>query len=987
MLMRKLLLLNVTLLLMVGQAIAQRTVTGTVTDTDGLTLPGATVSIKGTTTGTITGVDGNYSLTVNEGDVIVFAFLGYETQEIPVGSRSVIDISLSVSVSDLDEVVVIAYGETEKRKFTGSLQSIDQSELQNTPQGSFVQMIQGRASGVLVNDGDGQPGSSGGIVIRGVGTLTGETAPLYIIDGIATSSLVSLNPNDIESISVLKDAAAKSIYGSRAANGVVLITTKQGQPGKTEFTFSAQYGFTDLENPNDYRVLDAFEYTELYREAAINSGVDPDDQGSGSFYLPTDNIPYNTNWLDDVVGSGNIQQYELSASGGNENNRFHISASYYNEEGLVLNTEYERFTGRMNYSFTPSSRVTVDLKLLGSYGLQGQRNSGDGASDQFVGSLRASPREPVFADENTPIDRIGLGYNFDLPSNANHNPIAAATINQNSNDRVRVFPTVRISYEPIDNLTLTAQGSIDWSQSTEKMFESRFYRAETDNGVSDFESRRNLDQNFYTTAKYDFDISPDHSLSALVGFEMFREEDTELEVGSRNFAFDAVNVVSEGTIASADDIETEFESEALISVFSRFNYAYKDKIFADISVRRDGSSTYAPQNRYDNFYAIGLGYDLTNESFVSGLSWLSNLRLKASYGISGISGSGDFAWRRTYKTAPFNVPTGSNTGSQPETPGNPGLRWEQAKDVNFTLDFGLLNDRISASVEYYQRSSIDLVSDRIISQTSGFSSITQNIGEVENKGVEVNLSTLNLTKGDFSWESNLNVSFNKNEVVELNGQVDTLVLSATRAHIVGQPINSFFLVPYAGVDIGTGQALYFDENGEVTPNVPSYRELSGRTSNSPKFYGGFTNTFRYKNLSLSTLFYFRYGTDIYRSTQQVLSNLSGRNVDITMLSRWQQPGDNSTVPRAALGEGEPPSSTRFLADASYIRLRNVTLAYTVPESISSRLKMSNVTLSIRGVNVLTFTDYRGFNVDTGSFEGGDTYPNKRTITFGLSANF
>lgn len=976
-------------------AFGQSTVSGTVTSENGDALPGVTVVVKNANNGTITDIEGKYNLSITgESPVLIFSFVGYEKQEVEVGSRSTVNISLTESLQSLDEVVVIAYGATEKRKFTGSLTTVESQDISQIPQASPIQMMQGRASGVLVEDGNGQPGSMGSIIIRGVGTLqTGSSTrePLYVIDGTPTSSLSALNPNDIASISILKDASATSIYGSRASNGVVLITTKTGSVGGTKFTFNAQYGFSDIENPNNFRMMDASEYKNYYREAYTMAGENPDDPSSG-FYLPTNADSLNTNWVDDVTRVGKTQMYELTMSNGTDKSNLYSSVSYFNQEGVVIGTDFERFTGRVNYSLAPVDNFKVDLNVLGAYTQEDLEFNQGGRSGIFSGAFNIAPTASPFASASTPDALSGLGYNFNLPSNANHNPIASDAMNFNERAQIRVFPTVRLTYDPVENLTLASSASVDYRVGERNLYQSKFYLAETDNGRAELENETFTDANFNVTAKYDLAISADHQLSPLLGFETFKSTYTNQYSDSRDFAFDGVNNVAFGGVPLSRDFA--YNSNTLVSFFARLNYSFQNKLFVDATYRRDGSSRFGPENRWGGFYAFGAGYDLTGEPFMQSQSLLSTLKLRASYGIQGNNAIGDFGWRNSYSSGgQFIVPpTGGgsglpNAGSQPDTPGNENLKWEQSGSFNVGIDFGIIDNRIIGTVEYYKRSSIDLLAPRLISQTSGFTEIIDNVGNVDNSGVEISLNSQNIKSGDFEWNTNFNISLNTNEIVALNGEADTLFADDRTVRIVGQPLDQWYLPQYAGVDSDTGNPVYYTPEGGVSSDInEASRAISGQSSLTPDFYGALTNTLSYKGLSLSFMLYFKSGFDVYRDNLQNLSLPSGNNQPASNLTRWQQAGDQTDVPRAD-DQGAQYDSDRWLEDGSYLRLRNISLSYLLPNSASEKLGMSDIRLSLRGVNALTFTKFNGFNPDVGLYEEDSDYPLNRTITFGLSATF
>ncbi len=976
----------------VGDLIGQKTISGTVRSaSDQEALLGASVAIKNSSVGTVTDLDGKYTLEVpDENTILVFTYIGYNSQELTVGARSQIDVSLEVSVQSIEEVVVIAYGETEKKKFTGALTSVSAEDLEQVPQVSAVQMMQGRAAGVLVEDNSGQPGTAGSIIIRGVGTLGNARDPLYVVDGTPTSSIASLNPNDISSISILKDAAATSIYGSRASNGVVLITTKKGKIGETQFSFNAQYGLSDIENPNDFRMMNSSEYVEYYREAYQAAGENPDDPNSGR-YLPLSAANVNTDWIDAVSQTGKTQQIEFSASGGSEKTRHFASLSYFNQEGVVIGTNFERFSGRLNFDMSPVDKVNIYLNLLGSYTDSDLQYSDGGRGGTFSGAFNVAPTSTILATNDTPAGLNGLGYNFNLPSNAGHNPVATSDIRERVQKGVRAFPTLRLTYEPVDRLLLSTSASVDYTFRKENAYQSKFYFAETDNGLAELTTWVYTDANFNATASYGIDLNADHQITPLIGIEVYKSTTTIESSESRDFAFDGINNVAAGAVPLGSDYI--YNANTLVSMFSRINYSFRDKFLLEASFRRDGSSRFGPENRWGDFYAVGAGYNIHEEAFMQSQSLFNTLRLRLSYGIQGNNGIGDFAWRSGYGTeGTFIVPpqgggTGlPNSGAQPDEPGNQELKWEQSKSFNAGIDFTLLNNRIGGTIEYYHRSSVDLLAERLISHTSGFTSIIDNIGDVQNQGIEFSLNTTNIESGDFSWTSNFNITFNNNEIVELNGVADQLFTDSRLVRIIGQPLDQWYLPQYAGVDPADGRPLYLTEDGGVSADInDAVSEVSGQSSLTPDYFGSFTNTISFKGLSLSAMFYFKDGFYVYRSQLSSLSVPSSNNQPASNLARWQQPGDQTDAPRSDDASGQL-NSTRWLEDGSYIRLRNITLLYRLPASLTSKLGLSSLDVSVRGVNVLTFTKYNGFNPDTGLYEADD-YPIPRTITFGLSAKF
>ncbi len=995
--MKKLLLICFVQMLFITPLVysQQLTITGIVTSaTDGTTIPGVNIRIKGTTTGTTTDIMGQYQLNVkSQSDVLVFSYIGFNTFETIVGTQTLINVELSENLQQLQEVVVIGYGETTKKKFTGSLTSVGGEELEEIPQQSAVNMMQGRSAGVLVTESDGQPGSSASILIRGLGSFRGSS-PLYVIDGIPAANFNSFNPSDIESITVLKDAAATSIYGSRAAAGVVLITTKKGASGKTQFNFTSQVGVSDIENPNDFRLMNGDEYRLYYREAATNAGINPDDPNSGSLYLPISGYNANTDWFDAVTRNGVTQKYEFSAKGGSDNTTFYMSLGYFDETGIVLGTDFERITGRLNLRHQASEKVSFEFKMFGSVNKENFRqNDGGGRSGNLSGSYNVSPLSPIYADENTPFIYNGLGYNFDLPSNAGHNPVAVADMNENYFKEYRAMPSLKVNYTPITNLKLWASAAYDFGYVTSKTSLSKYYLAETEGGMTTQSWEQSFSSNYNAVAEYYIDINTDQNVKVLAGVEAYKSLYENSEAGSQTFGFDAINNFAAGQATSVGQLGYNYGGHTLLSVFSRVDYVYKDKLFVHGSFRRDGSSVFGPGNRWGNFYAIGAGYTLSEEEFIKEIPMISNLKIKASYGIAGNPNSGDFEWRNTYSTGgAYNLPGAPNAGTVINNPGNSFLKWEQSSQTNIGVDFGLFNNRITGAIEYYDIRSIDLISDRPISATSGYTEIVDNIAEIKNNGVEITLNSDNFVGQDFKWSTNLNLSFNNNKVVSLTNDADQIILSSTQIHIKGESAYQWYMPTYAGVDPATGRALYYTEDGGTTFNYSdAVIEVQGKNpSIAPDLYGGLTNILSYKNFSLSALVYFRYGGKIYRGLNQDLSmsgGAGGANQLVTELNRWQQAGDITDVPKLDANNNDPGPSSRWLEDASYIRLRNISLSYSLPKILVKKWGFEGLTFSLTGVNLKTYTAYNGLSVTTGSTESSGDYPTPRTITFGLNAKF
>lgn len=981
--------LSLLLLGLFSLVVQAQLVQGTVTDENQIPLFGVTVVLEGSTVGVTTDFDGNYSISANPGDTLIFSSLGYTTQKIVVNA-SVLNVTLAEDLNQLDEVVVVAYGTSTKKALTGALVSIKTESITAQTQANFTNALQGLAPGLQVLEGSGQPGDGADFLIRGIGSLSAGVQPLIVVDGaVFNGGLSQLNPSDIESVNVLKDASSASIYGSRAANGVVLITTKTGQNQKTVYTINTEVGFTRNTNPNNFRVLNSAQYVEYYREAMINSGIDPDDPTTG-FFLPIDQ-DFDTDWVEEAFRTGSYKKYDFSARGGNEKTSFFSSLGYTDQTGSIVGTDFERITGTLSLKHKANEKFDFGGKIQLNYRNTNDLISNTGRSGQLSGAFNTAPTEPIFATEDTNPALVGAGYNFDIPSNAQHNSVATAILNENSSEIWSFNTNLNLGYNFTPKLRGEVLANYYYFSTINKEKTGKLYLAETEGGNSLEERISGNTFNFIGSLAYKTTIGDDHNIELKSGFETTRERSNSLSIGTRSFVFANLNDVglAVGDI-TPDDINSGFDGLNLAGFFGRLKYAFKDKLFIEGSLRTDGASNFGEANRWGTFGAVGLSYILSDDLFKNS-EIVNNLKFRASYGTSGnntlINDDDDidnFLWRDLYRLGVDNAISPSDVlgGAAIRSPANPLLQWEKNTQLDVGLDFGLFNNRLSGSVDYFRRNSEDLLFNIPLSLTSGFGSQTVNSGaELLNTGYEISLSAYILRNDDFYWRTDANVAFYDQEITSIPDDV----IFSTRIWEEGGRSDNWYLQRYDGVDPATGDALYLDADGNSTPDYDGDESRVVVGQRTPDTYGSVTNTFDYKGISLSFMFFYSYGSDGYFDLGEEL-NTDGANFSANQwaiaLNRWQQPGDITDVPRAIINNPNGGfTSTRYLYDESYIRLQNVSLGYALPNKIVNTLGMSNISFRLTGQNLWTFTDFPGFDPTS------EDYPLPRTITFSANLSF
>jgi TonB-linked SusC/RagA family outer membrane protein len=1001
-----------------------RQITGRVTDQkDGNALPGVTVKVKGTNSGTVTTPDGSYKLEVPaQGAFLVFSFVGYDDQEIAVGSQKSINVVLSTGNKDLSEVVVVGYGTQNRRELTGAVSKISGKEVANQPIVSFESAIQGKSPGVVIESGSGKVGQGIKVRIRGTSSISASSQPLYVVDGMPVNStsntdinndptnpMADINPNDIESIDVLKDASAAAIYGARGSNGVILITTKKGRSGeKTKIELNASTGWGKPTKKRGF--LNAKEYVDLLHERAANDGktafVTKDDSFTGApfateaeaiaFFMDDvdgtldylalgkdfNNLNYSSNWEDASFRNQAIsQQLDLSASGGTDKTKFYVSGFYNSQEAVVINNKFVRYGGRMNLEHTATDKLSFGINVNVS------RSQLDRVSNDNIFS---TPSQLVAQAPISPFYKYSGKMNSD--STLYPNGLYDAQFNSNRQVTFRTLGNVFLNYKILPTLSFRSELGADISGITEDQYigvlaSDAFGKG---GGSSNYTQNVTLNTNNYFT--FTPKISEDHSLSLTAGMSYLQNDFSSTQVSGELFPSDIIKKLV--AAASITYGYSNAQRYTFLSYFGRANYAYKGKYLASVSVRSDGSSRFGPNKRYGVFPAGSLGWVASEEDFLKDNKTLNFLKLRVSYGTTGNAEIGENRYLTLLQ--PTSYP--QLPGYRPSQMGNPDLKWEKTKQFDLGLEFALFDSRLSGEVDYYNKQTSDLLLEANLPYTTGYDFQYLNIGNMENKGVEILLNSVNIDTRNFKWNTSLNVAYNKNRVKDIKGQIIESDKREQRA-VEGEPIGVFYMAKFAGVDPQTGDALYIDGSGKPNTDFSkAQRMVVGKSM--PDWTGGITNTFSGYGFDLGVFFSFVQGNSIYNRAGVYQDNGFAGGFDNQLrnvLDRWQKPGDITNVPRLSYyysDGGASVTNSRWLYDGSYIRLKSVTLGYSLPKSVINTLKISSLRVYVAGYNLWTKTKYFGdpeINSDVlGNIAGGIDYytvPQAKQITVGLNVKF
>jgi TonB-dependent starch-binding outer membrane protein SusC len=1006
----------------------QKTVTGTVTGVeDNLPVIGATVIVKGTSNGVNTDLNGKFQITVPQGATLEIRYVGMKTKEVVVGASSVYDVALEYDLVGVNEVVVVGYGTQIKSKVTGSISKVNGETLQNIPVPTVEQALQGKSAGVFIESVNGKSTGTTNMRIRGSSSITATNQPLFVVDGIPLTTealnysgavinpLTSVNFNDVESIDILKDAASSAIYGSRGANGVVIITTKKGIQGATKLNFTLQSGYNEASHKRDF--MNATQYIDYFRGAAVNGDIQEDIyagdplgtstywqhhvetrlkrysgwaanlDGSGN-YLGSQ---VSTDWQDQAFQKGKIFSADLSAQGGNEKLKYFTSLSYNNSEGILVSNGIEKISARLNID----NKVNKFIDLGFALSLNRTKIDQVSADNAFSTPMQLVALSPV-----TPVrDLSGLLYN--TPTTTYYNGLLDVAYATRDILEYRTIANGYLSFNILDGLKWRNEFGFDLYN----LKENGRYGALTESGTGvNGYGFANYGQTQNVTSKSYFDYLKsfgDFGLSAVLGTEFQYTIVDNARAEGQQFPLDELKTLaSAGLITAATSTLTKY---SFLSYFSRVNLDYKAKYLLTISGRIDGSSRFGKNNRYGIFPAASLGWVLTKEAFLADNSFLSFLKLRTSYGLTGNAGIGNFGHLGLYGVANYN----SLSGLTPSQIPNPNLGWESTTQIDLGLDYGFFKNRISGEIDVYNKKTNDLLLNVPVPATSGYSTQLKNIGSVQNKGFEFVLNTNNVT-GTFTWNTNLNFSYNKNEVTSLGGQtiIDQGSARYMNVVMVGQPIGVFYGAQYAGVDPSNGDALWYinekDSNGKIvnpkaTTNSFTDANFVVLGSPTPNIIGAITNTLGFKGFELAFTFQGVTGNKIHLIGDQWMgaNGVWYDNQLTSQLNSWKKPGDVTDIPEARLGwdNGDQSRNSRYLSDGSYVKLRSFMISYEMPKKLISRSGLDRMRIYIQAQNLLTFTKYKGWDPEVSTdflndniTSGCDFYsaPQPRSIVFGIN---
>lgn len=1004
--MRRPLLFLLILIPFLASAQSQRVTGKVVTASEPGGMIGVNVFIKGTSQGTITDINGTFALDVTPGATLVFSFIGHKTKEIIYKGESNIDVTLEEDSKELSEVLVVGYSSIEKRDITGAVGSLKSDKYKDMSVTGLDQALQGQMPGVQVVQSSGTPGGGISVHVRGSTSINASNRPLYIVDGVPVESgglsqgdyggqddnaLALLNPNDIESIQVLQDASSKATYGSRAANGVVVIVTKHGKKGPAKISADVQRGIVDP--VKKLALLNSTQLLALQREAVQNAGQNPDGLG----LIPGVTDAVNTDWQKAIFRTGILQQYQLSASGGDDNTTFYLSGSYRDEEGVQLNNRFQRLSGTFNLDEKFNQKLTVSTNITLSHGINNRVKSDNFLDGVYSGAIKSLPYY-------TPYDENGrlVGPSSPLyPGFPNFNPVAQAVLPRFTVTTTKIVGNIHGLYKFSEAFQLKSQVGIDYNNIIENQYESSQTAVGGTlanvggKGLGVFNT--SVISNFVANTVLMFNKKiGSHQINALAGSEVIQRPELDASVSGRLFPSDDFTYIASAGIV--DNGSSSTVTSGLLSFFGEGRYNYKDKYLATVSFRADGSSRFGAGNRFGYFPALSAGWRISEEKFFHS-DVITDLKLRGSYGLTGNERIGDFQFLGTWAAGTYS----GSTGLVPNSVGNPRLKWETTQEINIGIDMSALNGRIQVTLDAYNNETYNLLYTQPLSLTTGFASLENNVGRLQNKGIQLGLVSVNVDKA-IRWTTEVNLSKNENKVLYLADNTPKYTgyqaegSSATNIVEVGQPLGTFTALKFLGVDPATGNALYQDTNHDGVIDINDAVVVGNA---QPKLIGGVRNVISYKGFDLNIFFQFSYGNDILNFTKTTLLN-SGQslsyNQSVDALRRWQKPGDITDVPKYSLGANNNQNnllSSRFIEDGSYLRLKNLAVGYNIPANIANKLKFQRLRVFASGTNLWTLTKYSGADPEVSTLDGSTsaqgidffTLPQVRTITVGLNANF
>ena len=985
---------------------------GSVVDDAGLPVAGANILIKGTRQGGASDADGYFSIDYDSDEaVMVVSFLGFSTREVKMVPGTPVKITLMPDMNMMEEVIVTGYGSFKKSAYAGSATNVKAEKIKDVPATSFTEMLQGNATGVQFSAPSGQPGAASDINIRGMGSFNASNQPLYVIDGVPVRSgsvnslssdaeldiMSTINSSDIESMTIIKDAAAASLYGSRAANGVILITTKRGKSGKPQIALKADWGWSDF--AMEYRPVMSGEQRREYIYNALKNGQLRDGESEADAIAYADEeienyapIPWcgYIDWDDILFKKGSHQNYEASISGGTDKFNYYSSIAYLRQDGIAINSGLDRISGRLNVDYQATKRFRLGANMLFAVVNQDVYSEGTSYTAPFYASRNCVvPSDAVYNEDGS--------WDRDFIRNSDRNPLLSATYDYQRENVTRSFNTIYGQYEFIRNLIFKSTFSYDYTNTKgSEWSDPRTSNGDDINGGLTRVAQEYKKMVWANQLSYRFDIADDHHFDALIGYEIDDQYSDYISASASNFATPDKHVMSNGmTVEAVGGSDTRTR---MVSYISRLNYDYKNRYYLGGSFRTDGSSRLHKDNRWGNFWSVSAAYRIIEEPFMAeAKNWLSDLKFRVSYGVNGTLPSDYYGYMGL---SSLNVGFIGEPGISLSQIANKDLKWESNHNLNVGLDFGFAN-RVNFTLEYYTRNTRNLLMDRPISMTTGFGSYLMNVGEVMNTGVEFEVNSVNIQRQNFTWTTSFNISHNRNEIVNLDGQ-QTEIISGTQIRKVGYPYRTFYVMEFAGINPDTGVPQFYtndlDEDGnyvkDITEDPSDANRIPWEKNAEPDVVGGLNNTFRYRWFDLSFLIGYQFGGYAYdiwwQKTEHGGEDLEA-NIPIYYLDSWKKPGDVTQYEQFIEGADVTMSSyitSRSIHSTDYIRLKNITFGVTLPKIWTRKAKIETFRLFASANNLWTWAKYDYYDPEAVR-NGGAIWgtPPLKTITFGVNLTF
>lgn len=991
------------------------TIKGTVRNENGEPLAGVTVTVAGGNRRALTDANGEFTIEgLTESPTLEFSYIGYTTQVVQGKDQSSMRIILRRNNFSMNEVVVVGYGTVNKSDLTGAVSKVSENNIKATPIVDLDRAMQGRAAGVLVTQNSARPGGDATIRVRGTGSVNAGNSPLYVIDGFPTDNINSINPGDIESIEILKDASSTAIYGSRGSNGVIMVTTKRGKSGQSSINFESYYGIQSIRRK--IPLLNAKQYAEFINEARINGGGTPYFDGSADDKPLPSALGEGTDWQDQVFRSAPLQQYQLSILGGESKTRYALSGNIYDQQGIIKNSYFKRYTLRANLDRDISSRISIGMSMQGAFTKSNAaRTETDGGGNSGVtnAGINFAPTFPVYNNE-------GKYYRDQGPLNGNlvDNPLGLANEITDQTYTTRILTNVFADIKIMRGLSFRTSWGADLFHSKNNYYATRQIGLGAglngDGAVTAGQTINWLNEN---TLTYTEQFGGQHKLTALVGYTSQGYKHESVYAAASNFNDDFAEFNNLGAGATLRTPSTNARDWGLISYLARVNYGYSDRFLLTLTARRDGSSRFGPNNKYGFFPSGAVAWRVINEKFMKNQQLFSDLKIRGSYGLTGNQEIGDYGYLSFIANVryPFG---GANpvmlVGGVPGGISNLNLSWEKNAQFDGGIDVGVLNNRIQLTADYYIKTTSDLLFSVNVPQTTGYSSSLQNIGQVQNRGLELGLNTININGKHLQWRTEFNIAFNKNKVLRLDGRPE-FTTGAGSGHLgvfntvlmkVGEPLGNFYGRKVIGIfqdekeveasaqpNAMPGDLRYADLNSDGEINDLD-RTVIG--NGNPEFFGGLNNTISYRGFELNIFFQGSYGNDILNIGRFDLYNLNGNNnQSADVLNRWTATNRSTNIPRANATGGQRILSSFHIEDGSYVRMKNLSLGYQFPADMMGSLPIKGVKVYLSLQNWLTVTSYKGYDPEVSRFgntsfnQGMDygAYPASKTVLFGLNVKF